>query len=183
MWRSLLALLILPALSAPSPMAHATNGECSAWYSTACWAHVLKDSIDAAGDIPEGVKRHSDQMLATVYGVGQGLAAVADHAAEILKQAYQKLVETQALACKDDDLFFIEAIAVISAGIAAVELTMTGGTSAGSGAFALKALLIAQAPKLMSKLHERLCGSPFDKADPSLVTQVETAIDKIVSER
>jgi hypothetical protein len=181
MSRVILAVMVLLPLSALGAFAHAAESECSAWYSTACWAHTLQDSIDNARDIPEGMKRYSDQMLATAYRASRGLAAVADHASEILKQAYQKLSEAQALACKDDDLFFVEAISVISAAIVAVELTMTGGTSAGSGALALKALLIAQAPKLMSKLHERLCGSPFDKVDPSLVTQVETAIDKALS--
>jgi len=99
----------------------------------------------------------------------------------VLQKAYDTLIETQNQVCKDDDLFFVESVALISAAILAVELTTTGGTSAGSGALALKALLIAQAPKLMSKLHQRLCGSPFTKADPNLVTQIETAIDKTLS--
>ena len=70
---------------------------------------------------------------------------------------------------------------MIAAGIFAVEVTMTGGLSGGAGAVALKGLLVAQSPKLMSKLHERLCGTPFTKADAGLVTQVETAIEKAVS--
>jgi hypothetical protein len=181
MSRLIFTLLMLLPVSVPIVMADTAENGCSAWYSTACWAHILQNCIDNARDVPDGMKQYGDAMLSSVYRAGQGVNAVAYHAGEVLKKAYDTLVATQQQVCVDDDLYFVEAVAVIAAAILAVELTMTSGTSGGSGALALKALLIAQAPKLMSKLHERLCGSPFTTDDPNLITKVESAIDKALS--
>ena len=159
----------------------AQAADCSSWSSTACWAHLLQDLINDAPDVAAAIKQLSDRALAGVSQASQSLGAVADHADAVLKQVYGKLAEHHDQICADDDLFFLESIAVVSAAIVAVELAATGGASAGAGAVALKGVLIAQSPKLMSKLHERLCGSPFTKVEPGLVTQIETAVDKALS--
>ena len=155
--------------------------DCSSWTSTACWARALQDGIDAVKDIPDTTRQVGDKALESVYLAGRSLGDVADKAGVALGQAYGKLADSHAKVCADDDLFTVEAVGVIAAGIFAVEVSMTGGVSGGTGAVALKGLLISQSPKLMSKLHERLCGTPFAKADPGLVTQVETAIDRALS--
>ncbi len=171
-----LFLMVLP-LSA----AKAAPGDCPAWTQPSCWALTLQGLIDTAKDIPDSLKLYGDKALASVYQTGQGLGVVADKAGAGLKQVYGTLVESHDKVCADDDLFFVESVAVIAAGIFAVEVSMTGGLSGGAGALALKGMLISQSPKLMSKLHERLCGTAFTKADPTLVTQVETAIDKALA--
>jgi len=176
-----LILIISLQLVAPCAKSDTTGDDCLTWYSTACWAHLFQNSIDNDREVSDGLKQYGDKVLSSIYQASQRVGAVTDNAGVVLQKAYDTLIETQNQVCKDDDLFFVESVALISAAILAVELTTTGGTSAGSGALALKALLIAQAPKLMSKLHQRLCGSPFTKADPNLVTQIETAIDKTLS--
>lgn len=176
-------LILFLSLSVRPIAADSTEDDCSTWYSTACWAHLFQNAIDTARDVSLEMKRHADTMLAGVYRTHQNFNTVVDHAEEVLKRASEALIATQQQMCEDDDLFFVEAVAVIAAAIVAVELTMSGGTSGGSGAVALKALLIAQAPKLMSKLHERICGSAFATDDPSLITQVETAIEKALSDK
>ena len=159
----------------------ARANECTAWYSAPCWAKNLQDLIDSAKDIPDAMKQYSDKALAGVYQAGVGLSDVAGKAGGVLQQTYGKLVEGHDKVCADDDLFFVEAVSVIAAGIFAVEVAMTGGVSGGAGTLALKGLLISQSPALMSKLHQRLCGTPYTKVDASLVTQVESVIDKTLS--
>jgi hypothetical protein len=174
-------LLALLMIVVPLSVSAAEPEDCASWSSTACWAHALQDAIDAMKDIPDATKQVTDQALAGVYQAGQGLGEAAGKAGVALGQAYGKLVASHDRVCADDDLFLVESIGVIAAGIFAVEVSMTGGATGGTGAVALKGLLISQSPKLISKLHERLCGSPFAKVDPGFITQVETAIDKALA--
>jgi hypothetical protein len=174
-------LVLVAVILLPLGTAKAASDDCTSWAIPSCWAHTLQTLIDTGKDIPDALKRSGDQALAGVYQTSQNLGAVASQAGNGLKQVYTTLLESHDKVCADDDLFFMEAVTVIAAGIFAVEVSMTGGLSGGAGALALKGLLISQSPKLMSKLHERLCGSAFTKADPTLVTQVETIIDKALA--
>ncbi len=176
-----LFIIVLTLVLMPASASAASANDCPAWYTTACWARTLQGMIDAIKDLPDATRQYCDRTLASAYQAGLSLGEVAGTAGSVLGQAYGALAEHHDKVCADDDLFFMEGVGVIAAGIFAVEVTMTGGLSGGAGAVALKGLLVAQSPKLMSKLHERLCGTPFTKADAGLVTQVETAIEKAVS--